>query len=283
MKRPKEIWCVVPFSRPEFLQNVIDNFKRQSYQKKKLLIVENGNGINCCKNNDFSPDVLLSSDAHQAYAKSTALEWLKNHGKDFWTTWDDDDYYSSDYLSELYLAANKATVIGKSSIFFKSKEDKIYLLGSAFENSNTEFLHGPTISAWVSESVYFQNVGVAAEDTVFIMEMMNKGCKFYSTSKNYFLYKRHNRVNHTWPVSDYQIIQGWLNTKKDSYVNNYFCSVLDAESLLITNKSLFPFDKIRKEELSPYDYSTYLNERESVGDMGDWVQSVVNRLGLDAP
>ena len=29
--KPKNIWLVVPFSRPQYLENVKDNIKRQKY------------------------------------------------------------------------------------------------------------------------------------------------------------------------------------------------------------------------------------------------------------
>ena len=96
------IYAIVPFSRPDMLENVKNNFVRQKFLDKKLIIVENGPAIGACKKYNFQPDILLTSDAHQSHAKNTAINELNKRGGGFWTTLDDDDWYGKSlHFSEM--------------------------------------------------------------------------------------------------------------------------------------------------------------------------------------
>lgn len=203
----ERLWCIVPFSRPQYAQAIFDRFKRQTYKNKKLIIVENGDGIGSCKKLGLEPDILLSSGKHQSWAKNEAILYLQKmgHSKDWWTTWDDDDYYGDFYLEELSRNLNKGEVIGKSKSFIKLTDDRLYLMDKPPENeyirSNEYVIHGPTITARVGECLFFEHLEFA-EDLKFVDEMRELGANVWATSKYNWCYYRNGHGNHTWRISD---------------------------------------------------------------------------------
>lgn len=199
----KNIWCIVPFSRPQNLNWVIDGFKSQTYTDKKLIIVENGPAVGACKKAGIQPDVLLTSKKHQSYAKNEALLWLKkNHPKDWWATWDDDDYYGPQYLQELADNTSKADIIGKASSFMKLTDDRLYML-TRWNQGEAEqpFIHGPTVTGIAGDSILFDYMDWG-EDLVWVREMHRLGAKVYRTSQFHWCYFRFANTRHTWLISD---------------------------------------------------------------------------------
>jgi hypothetical protein len=200
------IYAIVPFSRPDMLENVKNNFTRQAFCDKKLVLVENGPGIGTCKKYNFTPDILLTSDAHQSHAKNTAINELNKRGGGFWTTFDDDDWYGKKYISELHENRNKAAIIGKYEIFVQMSDGELNLFLGAFENAFTEYVHGPTISAMAENSIEFSSANEWGEDGQWVYDMRQLGAHLYSTSRWNFVVQRTPHP-HTWEATDDQIRQ----------------------------------------------------------------------------
>lgn len=201
------IWCVVPFSRPGNLELVRRQFAYQTYQDKRLVIVENGDAIGACKKAGFEPDLLLTSKKHQSYAKNEALLALKEKcPDDYWTTTDDDDYYGPHYLQELSQSLHRGDVIGKSKSFIRLSDGKVYLINKWGENAITDcVVHGPTITARIKDSLLFQ-VEDWGEDLDWVDEMKRLGAKVYATSRyNWCYFRSHDGSGHAWSVSDQEI------------------------------------------------------------------------------
>lgn len=232
--------------------------------------MENGDAVGICRRAGFEPDILLESERHQAIAKEAALNRLKEDGAEFWTTFDDDDYYGEEYLTELSDASGRAELIGKDSIFVKTLDDKLRLFGAS-QNKYVEAVHGPTISAWVSESEHFYNVGKWSEDTCFCDQMKSKGARIWATSQWNFINQRHLGHNHTWVITDRQMAQGWLYTAKNAFINEY---PLDIDC--VTNKKLPKPVKIKKDPYVLEDSAAYTYARKEAGSMEDWVERVMN-------
>jgi glycosyltransferase involved in cell wall biosynthesis len=278
--KAKEIWVVVPFSRPEYLTNVIKNFTQQKFNNKKLVIVENGKAIGSCKRFGFSPDILLSSEAHQSYAKNKALEVLKAMKAEYWVTFDDDDWYGPEYLSEIVEHSDKAEVIGKPNVFVKTVDDSIRLFSGYDEMCYSNHLIGPTISAWVSDSVLFKNNGKWSEDTLFVGEMVNKGARVWNTSKWHFLQQRNRNQSHTWMITDEQMIQTWYHSSlhKDLTVHEISGTIPELKEI-ISNKLNIPYLKIieKKEWDKEYDPSYSYSKLQFKETFDNWVESQIIR------
>lgn len=200
--KAKSVWVIVPFSRPQYLQNVLDNFKRQKFANKKLIIVENGDAIGTCKAHGFEPDVLLISGSHQALAKNEAIYYIRKRGGGFWATNDDDDYYSPNYLSEMVECSDRAEVIGKGDLFVRMAGGNLRSFEGIGCDEYTNFIHGPTICSW-AELCEFPNVGDIGEDCALVRNMIRSGAQVWATNKHNFIFHRYpDKEHHTWKISD---------------------------------------------------------------------------------
>lgn len=213
------IYVIIPFSRPNLIDSIIFNFHNQIYNEKKLIIVENGLAKGTCKKRNIQPDVLLSSDNHQSYAKNEAINWIKKHGGGWWTTFDDDDYYGEGYLTKVVNSLHKAEMIGQLDIFVKTISNRLRLFSNLGRNTYTNAIHGSTITARAEDCPYFENTGKWGEDHNFVQRYINQGAKCWATSPYYHLLNRHNK--NTWQVSDDSMVRRMV------YSSNNKCIIKD--------------------------------------------------------
>jgi hypothetical protein len=260
------IWCIVPFSRPQNFDWVKDHFDKQTYHKKKLVIVENGKAVGTCKKHGFSPDLLLKSKTHQSYAKNEGLIELESRGYsgDVWTTWDDDDYYGPHYLEELAANAHKAEVIGKANSFMRMTDGELYLLGKWAQNDYVNLIHGPTVTGRVGQSLLFEVIEWG-EDLLWTRRMRELGAKVWATSRYNWCYFRYANTKHTWLISDEEL-------KISNSGNLYNYGPFDKDIV----------DNIKKPSSEPqvitykdFDMSKTMTFKEIRNDTGDMVQSML--------
>lgn len=249
---------VVPFSRPSFLRNVLSNFTRQTYQNKRLILVENGAAVGLVKN---SPHVVLSSGAHQSLAKNEGIEWVRKNGGGWWTTFDDDDYYGPHYLQELSENLGNGDVIGKHDRFIKTESDKLLLTVYGKENMVTDGLQGPTITARSEDTVEFKEIrcqytGVPfPEESNFIEDMKRAGAKVYCTSRYHFAQCRYGK-EHVWKINSHQIAQNSLDA-------GFEVLEIDAFDLDVVNgKKPMNGAPVAKEEPCPEHHGMYTYMQE---------------------
>jgi len=197
---------IVPFSRPQFLDNVTDNFKRQNYPDKKLIVVENGEGIGFFANTGCT---VLSSGCHHALAKNEAITWIKRNGGGWWVTMDDDDYYGPNYVTEVVENISNADVLGKSDRFFKD-EDNLYLMDGGYENEYVFGVLGATLAARAEDSCELKEE--THDDVLFCQDMVNKGARIYATSKFHFVHSRYNGIKTSWDIDVQEMAQNALDT-----------------------------------------------------------------------
>jgi glycosyltransferase involved in cell wall biosynthesis len=217
------VWVIVPFSRPQYLKNVLDNFTRQDFQNKKLVIVENGDAIGTCIKHGVEPDILLSSLPHQAEAKNEALAAIRRRGYGFWATFDDDDYYGPGYLSEMVGYSDRAEVVGKGDFFVRLAGGDLLLFEGIGSLQYTNFVHGPTICSWAELCMDFPNTGRIGEDCALVKDMLVGGASVWAASKHNFIFKRYpGEDHHTWKMSDEKLIHSLsFGIGFDPVVKNY--------------------------------------------------------------
>jgi hypothetical protein len=184
---------IVPFSRPKFFSNVIENFKRQNYIDKKLIVVENGLGIGHFKNSGCT---VLSSDEHHAFAKNEAISWMKKNGGGWWVTMDDDDYYGPEYLTEVAQNIGKGDVLGKNGRFIADEERTLLLCSP--ENQQQQSVLGATLAA--RSEISCELKPVTHDDGLFTQDMRDLGCIIYATSKYNFVHRRYKNISTSWSI-----------------------------------------------------------------------------------
>jgi glycosyltransferase involved in cell wall biosynthesis len=206
--QPKEIYFVVPFSRPQFLQSVLDNFRRQTFKNKRLVIVENGPAVGTCKAQGVEPDILLTSSPGVAFARNEGLAEARRRGGEYIAYTDDDDYYGPKYLEEIAQHAKPGRVVGKAAVYYQMTDGRMRFFSHGGELRKVHFIQGPTMSAWVSDAADFDNTATCGEDSIWEGAMRNKGCEIFATSRFNALLRRYiNPNHHTWYITDRQMIQ----------------------------------------------------------------------------
>jgi hypothetical protein len=191
-------WVIVPFARSEMLGNVWRNFERQT-TVARLCLVENGPAVGACARAGLVPDLLLTSEAHQATAKNTALEEIRKRGGGLVALWDDDDWYAAGFLAELLDHRHLATVVGKRRHLIRMSSG-IYLFDQHTADAPSTWLHGPTCLLRAEECVDFPRV-TPNDDGEWCRDMARAGATFYATSPWNYVYDR-TGTQHVWKASD---------------------------------------------------------------------------------
>ncbi|MEO2074177.1 MAG: glycosyltransferase [Bacillus sp. (in: firmicutes)] len=221
MKVVSIITCTI---REEFMDNVFTNYQQQTWQDKELIIILNRDSMDMdrwIQKSKSYPNVRV----YQLHEKATLGDCL-NYGVllanyDIIAKFDDDDYYGPDYITNSMPAFEdkNVTIVGKSAcfIYFKSSKALIHVKGN--ENTLTDSVAGATLMFRKEMFYYirFEKVN-RAEDYFFIDESKKKGYSIYSTDRYDFAAIRHNSENHTWKISDEDLMSwGELIAETDDF------------------------------------------------------------------
>ncbi|WP_438433716.1 glycosyltransferase [Gorillibacterium sp. sgz500922] len=201
-------------NRPAFLQNLIQNYKRQLYPRKELLIVVNSDRISPSAYREATRQ--LKNVRVYAMPQNRSLGACLNFavGKARYPVaakFDDDDYYAPYYLTEslLTMIRTKADVVGKRTHYMYLNGSKALILRfSGEQNRSVSVLPGATLvfRRSVFSKVRFPNQSVG-EDDQFCLRCKQKGFKVYSGSPhNFVAIRRKNSSGHTWIISDRELL-----------------------------------------------------------------------------
>src|SRR5258708_4759741 len=100
--------CLIPTrgDRPEFLKFALSQIERQTEKPHKILVIDS-------PPQSDKPDI--------TFRYRTGCEQLEKEGCDLFVFWEDDDWYSKDYLSKIkvfWLLNNKPDLIGIDSTIY---------------------------------------------------------------------------------------------------------------------------------------------------------------------
>jgi len=194
------VWVIVPFSRPENLSRVIQNFTRQKFPFKKLVIVANGRGKDAIAEIATKTDAwVLDSDPHQSAAKNTALHEIRRRGGGFTVVMDDDDWYGPQYLTEACGYARTHDLIGKSR-HFVSVDGNLWLCGRELRERHVGWLTGGSVACWAENAPDYPQL-TSGEDAAFCQLAERKGMRSFGTDLYHYLYRRESKQDHAWPIS----------------------------------------------------------------------------------
>ncbi|UUZ92481.1 glycosyltransferase [Paenibacillus sp. P25] len=204
---------VVSTKRPEYFDNILDNYKRQLYKNKELVIVLHKNNINL-ENYRKKVRNLKNVSVYQMaekYKLGRCLNHAIHHSKlPLIAKFDDDDYYSPYYLTEQTKALNLTgtDVVGKKAYY-------TYLLGSRrliirFPKLKQRFVKtvtGGTILFKRSMKVRFTPSASLGEDINFLAKCRARGYKIYATTPYNYVYLR-RKSGHSWKTTESYLMYG---------------------------------------------------------------------------
>ncbi len=203
-------------NRPEMITNIFNNYERQVYKGKELIIIINRDDTDLNywqKKAKKYPKVSVYHLPHQSLGNCLNFGFARAQ-HDYITKFDDDDYYAPYYLTEIMNAFKKTEVdiVGKSKFYsYIEKYKSLAISKNGYENKFVNWIAGPTISVKkkVFKRVRWGDI-TGGEDKLFQTDCVEKGFKLYSTSKYNFAYIRRKPEEHTWGISDEGLLE-WFN------------------------------------------------------------------------
>ncbi|MFB8374085.1 glycosyltransferase [Paenibacillus taichungensis] len=207
---------IVCTNRPQFFDNILQNYNRQRYKGKELIIILNHDSMNLqLYQNRVRKHANVS--VYQV-PESISLGQSLNAGITraqfpLIAKFDDDDYYSPFYLKEQVngLRRTKSDIVGKHSCLVYLGASKTLLVRSPKEkNKYVEFIQGGTLlfKREILKKVRFTDRSVG-EDVTFLRQCRKRGFRTYATSPyNYVYHRRQNKKSHTWRADDSFYLEG---------------------------------------------------------------------------
>ncbi|WP_010630786.1 glycosyltransferase [Sporolactobacillus vineae] len=216
------ISVIVSTFRPRFINNIIENFSRQTLEEKELILILNSNSIDVSPIKKKIASCRIRASIHSIPSKISLGECL-NHGVrsanyPVIAKFDDDDYYGKYYLEEAQhsLAESGAEIAGKRSFFIYFKNTQELRLFNPYHEhewvpsrnnlyayKNTYFFSGGTliIKKKIAEAYPFPDLN-RGEDSRFQQNCFLNGIRMYATSRMNYVYLRYPGI-HNGP-SDHQ-------------------------------------------------------------------------------
>lgn len=195
--------------RDQMVDNVFKNYERQAWKEKELIIILNNDQMLMdkwqSKANQFH-NVSIYQVPEEKTLGDCMNFGIEKAKYDIIAKLDDDDYYSSYYLTEAMDAFNTtdAEFIGKGTSFLYFEENELLTLykRSNENEAGIDFLKGGTLL--FKKSIYPKNKFPSQKtgsDSHFRRQCISNNIKMYSTSRyNYVCVRRADLRSHTYQL-----------------------------------------------------------------------------------
>lgn len=197
-------------NRPNFIEQLLTNYQRQTYASRELIIILNCNSINLEEwktKTAQHPDIRVYQLDERISLGECLNFAVEQANFDYIANFNDDDYYGSPYLEHAMAAFTytDADLVGKGSmyVYFKASRQLANMWPDR-EHCYVQAVAGATLvfKKKVFAKVRFpdRNTG---EDYQFNTECFQKGYRIYATDRfNYVCIRYDNPDHHTWKVKD---------------------------------------------------------------------------------
>lgn len=221
------ISMVVCTMRQNCMKNIFENYSRQKYNNKEMIVILNKNDMELSKWQEKA--ALYKNVKMFQLDEKVTLGNCMNFGVsqssyEIIAKIDDDDYYGPKYLLDSVKAFQQydADIVGKAASFVYFKKGKILAIRFPYNENRFVFhMDGPTllIKRSVFEKVKFANIPKGI-DTQFSKDCVKNGFKIYSTNRFHHVYIRNeSSKEHTWRISDKNLLK-WCRIIRRG-VDNY--------------------------------------------------------------
>jgi len=204
-------------NRMEHLESILENYHRQTYEPKELIVVLHGVGDRADGLRRQAEDMGIRNIKVLVMEKERTLGECLNGAIDasagqYVAKMDDDDFYAPIYLVDLMHAFDytDADVVGKHSYYvYLQDEDRLTIRLAGREHDYHRFVCGATmvIRRSVFDRVRFAEKTVG-EDSDFLTQCRDAGLRIYSADRFNYLCNRHAAPNrHTWQVTEEEYVK----------------------------------------------------------------------------
>jgi hypothetical protein len=204
------VTMITSTNRPDSMENVFMNYQNQNYENKELIVILNNNKMDLekweNKAQQYKKVKVFQVDEKQPLGRCLNHA-IDNSDFPYLSKCDDDNYYATNFLSDLMNAFKyaDAEIVGKLSYYCYLEGCRtLAIMCPNMEYRYVNMLSGSAliIKREVFEKVRFRDKP-AGSDTVFLKECINNGIRMYSADRFNYIYKRHaSQENHTWKMSD---------------------------------------------------------------------------------
>lgn len=222
-------------NRTDYLNNIFENYVRQNYMDKELIVILNSNELDLKKwqkkAEKFNIVKVLQVDEKKSKGECINIA-VRKINSDYVAIFDDDDFYSKDYLKDsmTVIKDENIKILGKSTIYIYFKDTKTLavlkkyrennILKDRKENNYVPFVMGGTliIKKEVFSRVLFSSLN-CHEDVRFCKDCIKSGYKIYSSDRFNFVYIRHSFPNkHSWNINNEELLKRCvIVAKTDDY------------------------------------------------------------------
>lgn len=213
----KSVSAIIVTNRPQFMENIYENLKVQTYKNVEHIIVLNSNkmDINKWKKRFKSLPNTKIFHVDEKESLGNCLNFgISKSKNNIIAKIDDDDYYAPNYLLDMVMTFDytDADIVGKSThyVYLESEKALIKKTVGNGEDRYSPFISGATIvfKREILKDVKGFEDRNTGEDTSFLKNSAKFGYKIYSNDAfNFCLMRRSNKGNHTWKITDDEILR----------------------------------------------------------------------------
>lgn len=204
----EKVTVITCTNRPRYIKNVFENYNRQVYKDKELIVILNNNKMNikewALKAQEYPSVSVFQVDERKSLGYCLNFG-IKKASYGVISKMDDDDYYGPDYLLQAVNALKYADVVGKYSTYVYFEDSKTLAIRNPKRESRYVYrLEGPTLvfRKKISDKIEFHDKSLG-EDIQFCKDCLKNGIKLYATDKNNYVYIRHGASDkHAWNIRD---------------------------------------------------------------------------------
>jgi len=173
-------------------EELLSRLKAEARNIRRIEVIVNDN-----------PDITLGERFNSAADKARG---------EYIAKMDDDDFYFEHYLSDALIpfTFGDYAMVGKQELFmYLSGSDKLIRRFSGQKHREVDFVSGATfvVKRAVFNQLRFKHKR-SGEDTDFVKRLREAGHKVYASDPYNFIVFRGDPLNHTWGVSDEEILNG---------------------------------------------------------------------------
>ncbi|MGF7060009.1 glycosyltransferase [Brassicibacter mesophilus] len=217
---PTSVSIITATRKPKYIDNVFENYERQNYDNKELIIVLNNNSIDIeeweKKASQYNYVKVFQLD--ESKNLSECLNFGIEHTKyEIIAKFDDDDYYGPNYLKDSIKAfKNKyAGIVGKAKIYIYFEDSKIL----AIRNDGRKENHYVTVIADATMLIRREVLDIVKfdeniENSVgikFCKDCKKHGIRTYATDRKNFVARRHECMDdHMWLIQKQELLNQCL-------------------------------------------------------------------------
>ncbi|OJE33653.1 glycosyl transferase [Bacillus thuringiensis] len=223
--KTENVSVVTCTNKPQFIENIILNYINQTWINKELILILNKNDLDIHYYQEkitHYKNIFIYQLPEETSLGSCYNFAAKKTNYDYIATFDDDDFYAPNYITDLMHAFQytDADIVGKLSYFIYFEDKEILAIRNPYQEykylDSTSFLDGgkKIVKKKVLDTVQYRDVSLL-EDVYFCQDSIEKGFKIFSADKYNLAYlRRINKENHTWKEQDDTILK-WCSVVTD--------------------------------------------------------------------